>query len=161
MLAGVAITLFLSFELSLSGSIPVKGWRDLVPLHSTRKDVERLLGPPRSQQDCVDNLCTYFLSDMNVLVHYSKGDCASGRGAWDAPVDTVIYITVYPKPGTRWSTFAIDKSKFTRTETGHIRQILSYINDDEGVIIRVNEEIDEISGFYYVPSVKDKHLRCP
>jgi hypothetical protein len=161
MVAGIAITVFLSIELSLSGHMAGRGWRDLVPLHSTRKDVERLLGPPRNQKDCVDERCTYFLSDVNVLFHYSKGDCASGRGVWDVPLDTVLYITVYPEPGTRWSNLAIDKAKLTRTEAGHIKQLVSYVNENEGLIVKVNEEMDEVIGIYYVPSDKEKQLRCP
>jgi hypothetical protein len=159
-LAGIAIGIFLISEQSLSGNIAAKGWRDLVPLHSTRVDVERLLGVPRNQSDCVDNLCTYVLSDVNVLFHYSAGNCASGRGAWDVPPDTVVYITVYPKPADRWSSLEIDKAKFRRTPDEHIKQLVSYVNEEEGLIIRVNEDIDEVSGFYYVPSARDKHLRC-
>ena len=161
----VAIAILFIREMFLGGLTtsgpPAKGWRDIEALHSTRQDVERLLGAPRSQQDCTDNLCTYSLPDMNVLVHYSKGDCASGRGAWDVPVDTVLYVTVYPKPSPRWSSLRIDKAKLMRREVGHIKQVVSFINESEGFFVEVDEGIDEVLGFYYVPSAKDKHLRCP
>jgi hypothetical protein len=72
-----------------------------------------------------------------------------------------VYVTVRPKSISRWSRLTIDKAKFTRRETEHIKQLVSYVNEEEGLFIEVYEEMDEVMGFYYVPAAKDKSLRCP
>ena len=80
-----------------------RGWRGVIPMHSTRTDVERLLGSGINN----NFLTTYYLENENVLFHYSTGDCKSGKGVWDVPVDTVIWITVHPKPNPQLSDLKI------------------------------------------------------
>ena len=46
-----------------------KGWRGIVPLHSNRSDVERLLGPSAEPSNI------YKLKDMVVVVDYTDGPC--------------------------------------------------------------------------------------
>ena len=133
-----------------------RGWHGIIPMHSTRADVEQLLGPRKNN----DVVTTYYLKDENVLFHYSTGDCKSGRGVWDVPVDTVIEITVYPKPNPRLSTLKLDKKKFKRTQDGHIEAIVSYVNEEDGLSIEVNEETETVMGYYYGTSSEERHLRC-
>ena|ERR1044071_4798677 len=134
-----------------------QGWRGIIPMHSTRTDVERLLGLGTNN----DFLTTYYLQDENVLFHYSTGDCKSGKGAWDVPLDTVIWITVHPKPNSQFSALKLDENKFKKTRNGHIAAIVSYINEEDGLSIEVDEESDAVRGYYYGPTRKEKHLRCP
>src|SRR5882724_13565967 len=102
----VGVLSLMTLGISLDEPSKAKGWRDIQPLHSTRADVERLLGPPTDKRDCIYNICTYYLHDVNVQFNYSPGDCKSGRGAWDVPPDTVVNITVHSGPGLRWSSLA-------------------------------------------------------
>ena len=134
--------------------LTVEGWRGIIPLHSTRADVERLLGP--ATDGCK---CAYYLDDVNVSFVYSSFNCKSG-GAWDVPPYTVLRIVVYPKNHPRFSDLDVDKTKFTEKNEGHIENIVSYVNDVDGLIIEVNREMDMVMGFYYVPAAKDQHLRC-
>jgi hypothetical protein len=150
----MAALLSLSLTFLLAGHSTVEGWRGIVPLHSTRSDVERLLGP--GTNECK---CGYYLDDVNVFFVYSSFNCKTG-GAWDVPVDTVLRITVYPKPSPRFSDLSIDKTKLSERQDGHIANIVSYVNDDEGLIIEVNRELDMVLGFYYGPAARDQHLRC-
>lgn len=154
MITTVALLLTQSLTFFLGGHSRVEGWRGIVPLHSTRADVERLLGA--GANECK---CAYYLEDVNVFFDYSSGDCKSG-GVWDVPSGTVMRITVYTKPTLRWSTLNVDKSKFIKKQDGHIKANVSYTNDDEGLTLQVNEETDIVMGFYYIPSAKDQHLRC-
>ncbi len=80
-----------------------KNWKNIIPLHSTRSDVERLLGP--SSDECK---CTYRLNDATVSVVYSDGDCKSGgTGGWNIRPGTVIRFTVSPKAEVHLSDLAI------------------------------------------------------
>ena len=127
-----------------------------MPLHSTRADVERLLGP--GTKEC---RCDYYLKDMNVFFLYSRGDCKSGKGAWDVPTDTVTRITVYAHhPFLKLTDLNLDAAKFTKRHDGHIAQIVSYVNEEDGLIIEINEDLGDVMGFYYYPIREDQHLRC-
>ncbi|MEK6289146.1 MAG: hypothetical protein AABO57_25825 [Acidobacteriota bacterium] len=155
----MAIFLLLTSGFSMDGSSKAKGWRGIVPLYSTRADVERLLGPPANKGDCIQSLCSYYLDDVNVHFNYSPGDCKSGRGIWNVPPGTVVWITVYPKPNTRLSDLKIDESKFKKGQKGHIEAEISYENEEEGLTLMVYEGM--VQTFLYGPAGKDQHLRCP
>ena len=128
-----------------------KGWRGIVPLHSTRADVERLLGSPRPGE-------RYHLNESNIIFHYSAGDCRSGRGAWNVPIDTVVWITVYPKPNPRLLDLDIDKTKFKSRQGMHAEEVY-FDNQEEGLTLEVYAGM--VQAFIYGPAVKEKHLRCP
>jgi hypothetical protein len=133
-----------------------RGWRGIVPFHSTRADVERLLG--LGINECK---CSYYMKDENVFFHYSSGDCKSGRGVWNVPADTVIGITVHAHPSRLLSDLKLDGSKFEKRQDGHIKALVQYVNDEDGLLIEVDEDIGAVMGFYYRAASKDKHLRCP
>ena len=54
----------------------------------------------------------------------------------------------------------LDRSKFEKRRDGHIEAIVSYVNEEDGLLIEVNEEIGAVMGFYYYPTKEDKDLRC-
>src|SRR3989442_384516 len=65
-----------------------KGWRGIVPLHSTCEDTKRLLGITK----CETN--SYDLKDARVFIWFSKKPCVDG---WNVPPGTVTSIEVFPK----------------------------------------------------------------
>jgi len=65
-------------------------WRSIVPLHSTRSDVERLLGPAEGKA-----LSVYQLENEVVSVQFSEESCDEKKNqGWNVPRDTVIIVTV-------------------------------------------------------------------
>lgn len=131
-----------------------KEWHGIVPLHSTRADVERLLGA--ASNECK---CSYYLDDVSVFVVYASGECRSGgSGGWDVQPDTVIRFSVRPKVRPRLSDLKIDEKEFRKTEDPELPGIFYYTNEAEGFIIEVDQGI--VTGFYYEPDAKDYHLRC-
>ena len=132
------------------------GWQGIVPLHSTRADVQRLLGAGTGESGS-----SYYMKNVNVFFLYSRGDCKSGRGAWNVQPDTVTRITVYPKPAPMLRDLNLDRNKFEKKPGGHIAAIVWYVNDEDGLVIEVDEDIGQVMGFYYWPQRKDNHLRCP
>jgi hypothetical protein len=157
----VLMLVFLSIVVSTDEASGVQGWRGILPLHSTRKDVEQLLGPGTDPgpRPCK---CAYYMDDLNVFFDYSSGDCKSGgSGGWDVPPDTVIKIVVYPKHRLSLTDAGIDESKFEKRRAGDVEDIRSYWNEEEGLHIEVNESTKRVLGFYYSPAKKDEGLRCP
>lgn len=138
-----------------------KEWRGIVPLHSTREDVERLLG--QSNEKCQ---CGYSLNDVNVSVVYANGKpCGEEEsndwrvGGWRVPRDTVIQLTVYYKPRRRLSELKIDVSRYKKISNEELPGVFYYVDADEGVRIEVVG--DTVGGITYFPAAKDSNLSCP
>jgi hypothetical protein len=82
-------TLVAGVLLLISQAAAAKPWRGIVPLHSTRADVERLLGPPTLEE------YGYQFEDEMATITYSSRTCEEGLpGGWNIPLDTVVEIRV-------------------------------------------------------------------
>ncbi|HEU4388651.1 MAG TPA: hypothetical protein VFV34_12695 [Blastocatellia bacterium] len=132
------------------GRAAEKGWRGIVPLHSTRADVEGRLGPGSSPCKC-----DYYLDDENVFLIYSAGDCERTR--WAVPADTVLWITVYPKQQPRLADLNIDKSALEKQQV--LGDRVTYVNRREGVSLTVDDGF--VTTFLYGPTAEDQYLKCP
>jgi hypothetical protein len=142
--------------LTLTCVSDAKEWRGIVPLHSTRADVERLLG--KASDNCH---CTYQTKEATVFVVYSEGDCKRGlSGGWDIRPDTVIRLTVTPKASPKLSELQIDLSKYEKREDPELVGNTIYVNEEEGMSFYVDVS-GVVADFYYGPTAKDKYLRCP
>src|SRR5437867_7037881 len=95
--------LFSVFMLLILSSISqAKEWRGLVPLHSTRKDVEKLLGPPPPPPNDGTRIYTpsefrsiYFLDEGEVYIAYVREEWLERIKCSDLiPINTVISIRV-------------------------------------------------------------------
>ena len=131
-----------------------EAWRGIVPLHSTRADVEALIGPPIQP-----NGITYDLKDERVNVVYSVGGCEKGNVEWNVPLGTVIGITIYPQTKVMISDLRLDVNGFEKFTNPHDRDFVSYKNNEKGVGIgtKANGEVVVIQ---YFPALKDSNLRC-
>ena len=132
-----------------------QGWRGIRPLHSTREEVERLIGPSREPKGI-----TYDLKNERVTVVYSEGNCTNGWPyGWNVKPGTVIGITVYPQPRPKLAELQIDisKSKTYVDPSG----VIHYNNDDEGLSVAVDPKQYEVRVIEYYPAASDAHLRCP
>lgn len=145
-------TLILTFLIALQLSFSpqkIAGWRGIMPLHSTRSDVERILGA--SATDCK---CAYKASDAVIHVEYAVDRCKGALPGWNVPVDTVLRFTVRPIIQQKFSEL-IERYTFRRDDTF----TTYYANREEGIEYAVlpNGIIDSVS---YVPSTRDDGLVC-
>jgi hypothetical protein len=170
----------LSLLLAANPTALAKEWRGIVPLHSDRDDVERLLGRP--VDECNHNICTYRTKEGTIVtVFYSDGPLCDGslQGAWVVPRDTVVKITVVEvydpeKGGTPFADLKVEKSRL-REEREHI-PVSHFIDDEEGVMYTVQtvaryvtrdgrraveDQPDVVTEITYMPAAKDNRLRCP
>lgn len=95
-----------------------QGWRDIAPLHSTRANVEKLLGPPNR----VENFQAFYeLKNEYVRIEYSGGLCGEERkGGWNVPRDTVLDIRIGLKRGQLLSDFHLDVKDYKRAQDPHL-----------------------------------------
>lgn len=149
----VCIILFLAYISQ------AKEWRGITPLHSTRKDVERLLGAPVGAGGIISD---YRSENEVVSVQYTEGSCEKGWPyGWSVPPDTVLSLTVYPKVRPSLAALRIDLGKFEKEINPHIADIIYYHNKEEGFSVesRVDEEI--AYSLSYTATEKDiRLLRC-
>lgn len=130
-------------------------WHGIRPLHATRDDVERSIGPPLQK-----NGTTYEFKGDRVSIGYSDVQCAKGWPyGWNVPAGTVTSITIHRHPRPRLSELPIDISKSTKyvDPTG----IIHYNNDEQGLSVAVDPNKYEVTLLEYYPSASDAHLRCP
>lgn len=137
-------------------------WRNIVPLHSTRTEVEQELGPPK----IVGGVSTYYFDNERVEVFYAKYPCSHplNVGKWNVPIGTVISVNIVPKEKIRLADMHLDLSKFRKEripfdfpyEYSHL------VNDDEGLTLSfVSFGKDFVDSYSYGPKASDASLHCP
>jgi hypothetical protein len=143
-----------------------KEWRGIVPLHSTRSDVEKLLGPP--QDDMEGILVSYGLKDVFVDVQYAANPGCKDDwpySSWNVPKGTVTFIRVAPRTTMSLADLGLNLAKFKKEQgdydvVGHFY----YIDEEDGFSISVHEPNDisksAVRAFVYGPQSTDTQLRC-
>jgi hypothetical protein len=135
-----------------------KEWDGIVPLQSTRADVERLLGP--AKEPAKNYVSIHETEREVVLIEYSTGEpCSGGVNKWRVQRGTVLSIRVAPRAQIRFSELHIDESQYKETDGGHVPNYAYYTNDKEGVQVEVKQGL--VMSISYFPGAKDEELRCP
>jgi len=126
-----------------------KDWRGIVPLRSTRSDVERLLGKP-------NELGRYQFPSEKARITYSTGGCDRKQNCecW-ASEGTVLSIYVVPEHTIRFSQLSISKSRYQRLQSRHDLPSATYTNEIEGVRYMVNQRLDLVENIEFLPAAKD------
>jgi len=135
---------------SMMAVAEAKEWRGIVPLRSTRADVERTLGKPNAPYG------RYKIENEEADIGYSGDRCDNG---WNVPRDTVIRILVSLSGKRRLSEFNLDMNKFKKWSDTHLIGNTYYTNRDEGVTYRVLEN-GVVLSIYYEPTTEDEGLQC-
>lgn len=125
-----------------------KEWRGIVPLKSTRADVEKVMGKP-------NDLRRYEFENERAYITYSSGCNRIDDCRCLAPRDTVVDIYVTVEVEMKFSDLKIDRTKYHKTKSTHLPGIVTYANDSEGIIYTVDDEDDEVTHITYLPTAKD------
>lgn len=142
------IAIFLVF--SLPTIAQAKPWRGIVPLKSTRADVERLLGVPGKHG-------RYQFDEERAYVNYAgAGPCHPANGCLClVSEDIVISIRVELEVEMRFSTLNLDSKKYEKLISPQDPNLASYSNDEEGIIYTVDLKNDDVTAIEYLPTSKD------
>lgn len=144
-----------------------KSWREIVPLESTRIDVERLLGKPTDPQPA-----RYYLPDEIVTVGYSQYACGQApqikgwptfRVRWNVKPDVVTVIGVDLRKPVPLSSLHLDLSSFERVAEMHLENVFYYKDEKDGFVIEVYQDGENqmVRGYTYEPEAKYNNLLCP
>ena len=129
------------------------GWRGIVPLHSTRSDVERLLGAPTGECKCF-----YETGSESIKVEYAKAPCVGYPSGWNVSQDTVLTIAVRSARPRAFSDLALTLDGFYKAADDTLTRY--YSNRAEGIEYAVSAQ-GVVNSVSYIPSSNDAHLRCP
>jgi hypothetical protein len=134
------------------GTSSAQGWRGLVPLHSTREDVERVIGTPTDYY--------YNLSNETVLVEFSSGSCkdAANEDSYKVPADTVTRIMVIPKSELPLKTLNVDITRYKKSVDGEIKEHVFYYKEGGGESIEVFD--GKVQSLTYTPLASEASFRC-
>jgi hypothetical protein len=136
-------------------------WRSIVPLRSTRADVEKILGSPTPNSKATD-AAYYRTENERVFILYSTGPCdVHPSNGWNIPRGTVIHMGVEPIVRPKFADLKLDASKYERRPDPELSDLTYYLNKDEGIGIEVNTALGVVTSIDYWPTAKDNSLRCP
>jgi hypothetical protein len=132
--------------------VNAQDWRQIVPLKSTRAEVERLLGSTKEGY-----FADYQLKQGNLFIVYSSGPCRPDRkGGWNVPENVVLIVSFSPKHKKRIAALKLDPKKFRKVIDDHVIGVLYYVNDEEGITYEVQSgKVDSVE---YGPTKRDEHL---
>jgi hypothetical protein len=147
-------------------SLAAKDWRGILPMHSTRADVEALLGPPKPPPPdraymLHKGRSIYFLEEGEVYIVFAEEELSAARECLSTvPRGTVLMIQITPKDATPLSNLNLDEKRFRKFDasvpTGHGYE--GFVSEEEGFVVRAFKGKVEL--MVYVGSAVDRP-RCP
>ena len=140
-----------------------KDWRGIVPLHSTRADVRRLLVAEKRISEEEDSVDEYEVQGDKIAFYYSRGLCERGLpGGWNVPSGTVVKIGV----NLAWPP-NIHVSNFLESGKEYKQKVFSVPNNPSQIFYTDNKEGVEYRSYdgkvfsiIYLPDPKDRELSC-
>lgn len=147
--------LLLALPLIISARANAEPWKGIVPLKSTRSDVERLLGKPLPGP--VQSYVIYQRESEEVRVRYAdKSLCTRTTDCeCNVPDDTVLKVVVRVKSKTSFSSLNLDLSKFHPIVNPENSNNVAYSNSDAGIMYVINKRDDLLLYVQYGATAKD------
>jgi hypothetical protein len=135
-----------------------QAWRQIRPLHTSRKQVERLLGRPK----VIGGVNTYDFTNETVSIFYQEHSCQIDSQGWNVPVNTVTSVRIEPRKKARLSGTQWDLSKFRKEQGSYDDPYSSYFlfrNEEDGITLSVVSDV--LQAYIYGPKRGDTAKRCP
>lgn len=134
-------------------------WRDIKPIQSTCKDVERVFGVDACNKGSISQK----LQDEYITFVFAEGRCSEkcANEEYDVPSGTITEILVilrYPKR-IFISDLNIDASKFQKGTAGDHLNTFEYVSSELGIKFTASGK-GQVSDITYFPSSSYKNLRC-
>lgn len=135
-------------------------WRSLVPLVTTRNEVEAELGAPSSGKEYI---LIYDTTEERITVWYGGAKkSATDKCRWDIPNETVFNFLFAPKKKVRLADVKIDLTKYQKQKALEMVQDYYYYNENEGVTIttRIVEGQEILLSIERGPDAVQKKTYC-
>lgn len=137
-------------------------WREIQLLRSKPADVEKLLGQPSRSSGYVR---LYSLQNYELWINYYPFDhCRPSYGKigeWNIPEWTVTEVFYVPAGAVAFSSLKVNTKEFRKAhESPHVPDMISYVNDREGVDYTLDSDGQTLHSIRYFPSLRYQRLRC-
>ena len=142
------ICLILTNHATLSQNKPE--WQGIRPLYSNRSDVEKVLGNPSGDCNCI-----YQTLNEVVKVNYATDYCKGDIYGWNVPKDTVLYFSVEPNNPQKLERLSKASDFIHINSNGK----MSEISPSLGIVYTINH-YEHIDFSTYFPTPKDSSMRC-
>ena len=140
--------------LMIGADCKARDWRGIVPLHSTKTDVERLLGSPAESNDIRS---IYHLENEDVYVVFSNNQHCS-FDTTKIPTGTVLLVEVKPKTKLELTDLFLDQKRLREFKPSMQDPAWKgFVDDQEGMIVRSYK--DQIDRIFYIGTANDR-ARC-
>jgi hypothetical protein len=127
-----------------------KGWRAIVPLHSTRQDIVRAFGHCNNS----DPSCEFNYD--NELVHIEFAYDSQKRCNGIIQPETVLLVEVFPKNPVSLKKLGLKRRDFRAVKLD--RDTAAYVDEVNGLVLKVRE--GRVLQLDHIASAKDKSI-CP
>lgn len=142
----------------------IQDWMNLVPLKSSRKDVEKILGKPEKY---LQTFGIYSTTIGNFYVWYSGGGCKKkieGR-QWNVPAQKLTVISLTPKDWLPIETYIKNKDEYKRVipKGSGMDHRVFYFSTDETIIyqtITTEKNIEYVEQINLEPGIDKMYLLC-
>ena len=156
----IALLVLVSFSSAFA-----KDWRGILPLHSTRADVEALLGPPPPpppdhSYTLNQSRSIYFLDEGEIYIVFADEEFRRQHDCDSVPLGTVLTISVAPKGELAVSNLNLDQKAFRKFDPSQTPGLgfEGFIDEKEGLVIRAFKgNVEELVYFAATPD----QARCP
>jgi hypothetical protein len=134
-------------------TVHAKAWRGILPLHSTRANVEKTLGRPTFEDS------GYELGGERVTISYATRGCEEGLpSGWNVPLDTVVNISVNSTKELRLDDVLTPGRNYEKIYGTDMPQI-EYVDVPDGVSYATVDGMVQKTT-YFGNQVDDQKLRC-
>jgi hypothetical protein len=147
-----------------ASTVVAKDWRGILPLHSTRADVEKLLGPPPPPPEnraytLHKGRSIYFLEEGEVYILFAGNEFLQLPNCDSVAAGTVLSIRVTPKNKLSLSSMNLDEKAFRKFDASEPagQGYEGFIDDKDGLVIRAFKGL--VEEIVYLPYASDRE-RC-
>ena len=160
----IRISLQLALVAALSSNLAAKSFHGIVPLHSTRTDIEKLWGKPKPPPGdsgraytLNDNRSIYFTDEGEVYVLYARSTTGCDKRV--SP-DTVLWVSLTLNPKLPLSELRIEEKRFRTYDPAKPEGsgFLAYSDDVDGFTILTFKGL--VEQIFYQPTAEERKI-CP
>lgn len=156
----VLFTEILFVCITINGQVPE--WLNLVPLESTRENVEKILGKPEKY---FETYGTYIRQDGTFSVWYTRGGCQKGVEGlqWNVQARKMASLLFYPKKSLPLKYYVSDISNFEKSDSLFRDGKKWYVSADGSIgyeTIVPNGSAEFVYSISIEPAKNKDHLLC-
>ena len=146
----ITLTFILFVIVASANTSIAKGWRAIVPLHSTRQDVVRAFG------HCNDSNPSCEFNYENEFVHIEFADGARKRCNGTIRPETVLLVEVFPKNPVSLKKLGLKRKDFRVVKLNQNAE--AYVDEENGLVLKLGG--GRVVQIDHIASAKEKSI-CP